>query len=87
MAKHPKKPDPKQLGQMIQNIYETGYLDRNTAYKMSFIKGVLSGLGGVIGATLVLALLIWLLSLFANAPLVGRLVKNVNHTINQAQQK
>ncbi len=66
---------------MLANIYESGYLDRNQAYKTSFIKGVLSGLGGVIGATIVLTLLVWLLSLFTNVPLLGRLVNTVRQTV------
>ena len=51
----PKEVDDKisheQLGRMMQNIYESGYIDKNTFYKMSFLKGVLGGLGGVVGAT------------------------------------
>lgn len=67
---------------MLANIYESGYLDRNQAYKQSFIKGIVGGLGGAIGATVVLALVIWLLSLFSSVPLVGRLVENVRNTVN-----
>ncbi len=72
---------------MLVNIYESGYLDRNESYKHSFLKGILGGLGGAIGATIVLALLLWILSLFSNAPLVGRLVKNVERTVQQTQTK
>lgn len=89
-AKNPKKAEPKrtpeEMGNMLVAIYESGYLDKKQAYKMSFIKGVLSGLGGAVGATIVLALLIWVLSLFQNVPLVGHFVDTVRHTVNARQR-
>ncbi len=72
---------------MLVNIYESGYLDRNQSYKMSFIKGIMGGLGGVIGATIVVALVLWLLSLFQHVPLVGRFVDNARDTVKTEQQK
>ncbi len=70
------------LGRIVASIYETGYLDKNKTYKMSFIKGMVGGLGGVIGATIVVALLIWLLSLLSSVPLVGRFFDSVEQTVN-----
>lgn len=70
-----------QLGQMLQNIYESGYIDRNQMYKMSFLKGIVAGLGGVIGATIVLGLVLWILSLFDQTPLIGPLFDNIQNTI------
>lgn len=75
-----------QLGQMLQNIYESGYIDRNTMYKMSFLKGIVAGLGGVIGATIVLGLLLWILSLFDETPLVGPLFDNIQQTIESKKR-
>lgn len=70
---------------MLTNIYESGYIDRNQAYKMSFIKGLLAGFGGVIGATIVVALLLWVLTFFDNIPLVGRFTERTRTTIEQSQ--
>lgn len=77
------KPKPEDLGKMLVNIYESGYLNHNQAYKMSFIKGIFSGLGGAIGATLVLGLLLWVLSLFQDIPLLGRLIENFQDNIKK----
>lgn len=76
-----EQPTNEQLGQMVRNIYDSGYLDRNTMYKMSFLKGVAGGLGGVIGATIVLGLLLWILSFFDETPLIGPLFDNLQQTI------
>lgn len=78
-----KSKDYENLGRMLTSIYETGYIDRNQSYKNSFIKGVLGGFGGVLGATIVVALLLWGLSFFNEVPLVGPFVNNVRHSIEQ----
>ena len=63
------KADYEKLGKMLQSIYESGYIDRNQLYKMSFLKGLFTGLGGVIGATVLLAALLWILSVLNYTPL------------------
>lgn len=84
MAKKPaNKPQAEELGQMLINIYETGYLDQNKAYKQSFIKGLVSGFGGVLGATVLIALLIWVLSLVSNVHLLKPFIDPVKHTIQE----
>jgi hypothetical protein len=75
------------LGKMLTNLYEMGYTDRKQFYKMTFIKGVLSGVGGVIGATVVVALLLWVLSLFEYVPLLNRISDNVQETVKSTQNK
>ncbi len=77
-----KKNQYEDLGRIVASVYETGYLDAAKTYKMSFIKGLFSGLGGVIGATLLLALIIWILTLLDDVPLIGRLFENLENTIN-----
>ncbi len=77
-----KKPvDYEQLGRMLESIYESGYIDKNRTYKMSFVKGILAGFGGVIGATIVVALLLWVLSLFDQVPLIGPFTNRIQDTV------
>jgi uncharacterized protein (DUF697 family) len=83
-AKDSQKRD-QQLGRMLTNIYETGYLDRNSMYKQSFIKGVVAGFGGVVGATIVVALVLWILTFFGQVPLIGHLSQNIQHTLQQSK--
>ena len=82
-AKKPnKQKDYEQIGRMVASIYESGYIDKNKTYKMSFIKGLLGGFGGVVGATIVVALLLWGLSFFNEVPLIGPVVEKVQHTLD-----
>lgn len=77
-----QKADYENLGKMLANIYETGYIDHNKAYKMSFLKGLASGLGGVIGATIVVGLLLWFLSFFQNIRFLDRVYDNLNSSLD-----
>lgn len=83
----PKKLTQKQyeeLGRIVAAVYETGYLDAAKSYRMSFIKGLFQGLGGVVGATLLVALLIWVLSFFDELPLIGTIVDQVQRAVEQS---
>lgn len=81
-TKKPKESDFEDLGKLLENIYETGYANRGRLYKMSFFKGVIAGFGGVVGATIVVALLLWILSLLHYVPFLNRVTDNVQCTIS-----
>jgi Domain of unknown function (DUF5665) len=69
------------LGRQLEALYDSLNPNRKTVYRVNFIKGVWSGLGGVVGATVGIALLLWLLSLFGQIPLIGHFVDTVKHTL------
>lgn len=77
-----KPADYEQLGRVVASVYETGYLTAGRSFKMSFLKGVAQGFGGIIGATIVVALLLWLLSLLDTVPFAGGIVDNIKETID-----
>lgn len=92
MAKTPKqklqKLGPKQyeeLGRIVAAVYETGYLSAARSYRQSFIKGMFQGLGGVIGATILVAVLLWILSFFDQIPLIGPFTDNVKNTVDSTR--
>lgn len=80
------KVDYEDLGRRLESIYLTGYVSRKEMMKMSFLKGVATGFGGVVGATIVVALLVWALSLFDTVPLVGPMVDSIENTVNSQQK-
>lgn len=69
------------LGKLLVSIGEAGAVNRKRLYRTAFIKGVFSGLGGVIGATILLALFIWVLSLLGDFPLIGRFAEKAQDTV------
>lgn len=70
-----------QIGKMMENIYQSGYIDKNQLYKTSFLKGLVTGLGGVLGATIVVGLLLWILSWFNRVPLIGPITQQIKDTV------
>lgn len=86
-----QNPDPvtgvdyEALGRAIDNAMVRDYvhLIGSTPRQMwgSFLRGVMLGFGTVIGGTLVVAVLIWILTAFGGAPVIGNYVTKINHAI------
>lgn len=90
MAKKPSAPTEKdyaELGKALQKVLLTDYFNvienKKRLYWTSFVKGLLVGLGGVIGATIVVAFIIWLLTLFGQLPVVGDFFDQTKDTLQQ----
>lgn len=80
----PKSPEPidyERLGRMMEVIFMTGYVNRVRYFRMAFVKGVFAGLGSVVGASIVVALLLWVISLFETLPLIGPVSENIQQTV------
>jgi len=91
MAASPKtKPsaaDYEKLGRAIEGALITDYIELlgNTRrqLKLSLLRGIAAGLGSVIGATVVVAILVWILHSFGGLPVVGHWLQITGTQINQ----
>lgn len=68
---------------LTDELFYDLYRDRKRIYKVNFVRGIFFGAGSVIGGTIVIALLAWLLSLFVNVPLIGETFKDAQNSIEQ----
>lgn len=48
----------------------------------NFVAGIFRGLGAVIGASVFIAFLIWVLTLFVDVPLVGKYAEEIKTTVS-----
>jgi len=77
--------DYEKLGRAVESAIITDYIVmlRSTRQQVwsSFVRGLFAGLGGVIGATLVVAILVELLHTFGTAPVIGHFLTSLGQTI------
>ena len=66
---------------LLEELYQDMYDKRWQLYKLNFMRGIFFAFGSVIGGTLIIALLVWLLSLFDTLPLVGHFVDTFRQTL------
>lgn len=72
---------------VLEELFNDIYDNRGRIYKVNFFRGIFFGAGSAIGGTIVIALLVWVLSLFVNAPLIGDIFKNAQQSIEQTTQE
>jgi hypothetical protein len=83
------KPTPaeyEKLGRALESALIDNYINwlGNTKRQIwqSLVRGIFTGLGTVIGATVVVALIVWVLHLFG-VPVIGHLLQNGSSTIKK----
>ncbi len=79
------KADYEKLGKAVEAALVKNYIQllRSTSSQIwsSFVRGIFTGLGTVIGATLVVALLLWILSFFGTFPVIGDFFRSLGDAL------
>ena len=77
------------LGAAVENMLVKDYIELlgNTKHLIwsSLIRGVFVGFGTIIGATVLIGVLLWLLSLGENVPFMERIFENLRNTIDKGK--
>ncbi len=71
---------------VLEDLFYDFHRSRVQVYRMNFVRGLFFGFGSVLGGTVLIALLAWILSLFVTIPGIGDTAHQVQETI-QAQKK
>lgn len=70
--------------QLIEELFYDFHSSRRQVYTMNFFRGLFFGFGSVLGATLLVALVIWLLGQFGNIfPPIADFINNLVDTMQQ----
>jgi hypothetical protein len=72
---------------ILEDLFYDFHSSRRQVYGMNFVRGIFFGVGSVLGGTLVIALVLWLLSLLVDLPGgVGDFIEYIINTVQQRQQ-
>jgi hypothetical protein len=78
--------DYEKLGRAIESTLVNDYIDLlgNTRRQVwsAFVRGIFTGFGGVIGATLMVTALLYILSQFGAIPIIGHYFQDLGRSIN-----
>ena len=72
---------------LLEELFNDFYDDRRNIYKMNFFRGIFFGLGSVLGGTVVVALVVWVLSFFVQLPVIGQPLQQAQDSIQQSSEK
>jgi Fe2+ transport system protein B len=81
------KNDYEKLGKAVEDVLKGEFHSTPRLIYRHFIGGIFAGLGGVIGATIMVGILLFFLGLLDNLPGIGRYFDNISNQIESRQPK
>lgn len=76
-----KQSDYEKIGRTMESIVLFGYANKARLFYTNFLRGLFFGMGSALGATILIGLVIYILSLFSEIPLVGGFFEKLQTTI------
>ncbi len=79
------KKEAADVARALEILFATDFISKKKLYWENFVRGVTMSMGTIVGATIGIALLLWILSFFKTTPLIGPLVRNATQTIERSK--
>lgn len=76
-----QKHDTDAYTKALEQLFASKYINKRKLYTANLLRGIAFGFGSLLGATVGVLLLLWLLSLFGHLPIVGKLTETIRHSI------
>lgn len=67
--------------QLLEELFNDFNRSRVQVYWMNFTRGIFFGFGTLLGGTVLVALLIWILGRFDSLPYIGEYIRNIINTM------
>lgn len=71
--------------QQLEYFFEMSHPKWGRVIKYAFIKGVATGFGVFLGGTILIALLLWILSLLGQVPFLQEITDSARETLDQSK--
>lgn len=68
---------------LIEELFQDFNRSRVQVYRMNLVRGIFFGFGSVLGGTVLIALVVWLLSFAVDWPWVGETVEQVQDSLQR----
>lgn len=81
----PSAHDVRMATQALEKLFVLDYISKRALYLQNFVRGIFFGLGSAVGATIVIALIAWMLSLFNSVPIIGPLLDDAQQSLQQTK--
>lgn len=71
--------------QQLEYFFEMSHPKWGRVIKYSFIRGMATGFGVLVGGTIVVALVLWILSLIGQVPFLNEITESTRDTLKQGE--
>jgi len=75
--------DYEKIGRSIESVVIHGHYSTKRLFIFNTLRGVFFGLGSVLGATIVVLILVWLVNIFGDVPFIGDFFQSAENTIQR----
>jgi len=84
---HLTQKEANQAAKALEILFASEYISKKELYKENFFRGIFFSVGGIIGASFAITVLLWLLTILSHFELLQPFVNDVKQSVEQVQTK